>query len=321
MNTSIETILEINTHTNADKLELAKVLGYQCVVPKGIYQVGDKIIFIKPDSVLPKDKEWAEPFLKFTPKRTKAIQLRGEWSEGIIMPIPSWIIDGDLDAQLEVTHYEPPIPTDINVIRNSLPFNIPKTDEERFENIYDDLPFGEIVDVTLKIDGQSCSYYYDIESDTFGVLTRGMELKEDALNKYTTHIGKSFNKDAFMEYCKKHNTSLCIRGESYGEGIQSMKHNPHSKEKCNIAFFSVYNITKRKYEMKGDEHYYQEVCEEIGLPQVPLLEESVILTSELIEKYSMKMERLEGVDYFEGVVVKGRNFSFKVINKIYDSLK
>lgn len=47
-----------------------------------------------------------------------------------------------------VVHYEPP-PQDLQA-KGFLPKNIGKTDEIRWENLIDELPFEETVDVTPK---------------------------------------------------------------------------------------------------------------------------------------------------------------------------
>jgi RNA ligase (TIGR02306 family) len=82
---SIELISEINCHPNADKLDLAKVLGYTCIVEKGKYKMGDAVVLIQPDTVLP-NEPWAEMFKK-RGNRVKAIRLRGHFSFGIVMPL------------------------------------------------------------------------------------------------------------------------------------------------------------------------------------------------------------------------------------------
>ncbi len=50
---TIELIKEIKPIEGADKIELAFVLGFQAIIPKGIYSVDEKIVFIQPDTVLP----------------------------------------------------------------------------------------------------------------------------------------------------------------------------------------------------------------------------------------------------------------------------
>lgn len=55
---SIQTILEINPIEGADNIVVATVLGWHCVVKKGEFNVGDKIIYIEVDSILPATPEF-----------------------------------------------------------------------------------------------------------------------------------------------------------------------------------------------------------------------------------------------------------------------
>lgn len=324
---SVEKIKEVIAHPNADRLDLVKILGYQLVTEKGLYQAGDFVIYIQPDTVLPA-QPWAETYRKYSPKRVKAVRLRGEWSDGIAVPLenvgfgdnPEWFEGRDLSDLIGVVKYEPPVPQELNAIGH-LPFGIPKTDEERWENLKEEeLQYGELADITLKVDGQSCSFYYNIEEDKFGCLGRTLEFDTDAQNNYTAHINKLNIKDKLINYCKKHNVSLCLRGESYGQGIQAFEANPHSKKQKNIAFFSVYNITDRKYERKNDAFYFINVCEELNFPTVDVVEKNIVLSPELINKYSQELKELRG-QLFEGVVVNTTQNSYKIINKNYDSNK
>ena len=242
---SFEKITQLIPHPNADRLDLVKILGFQCVTQKGLYKEGDEVIFVQPDTILP-DSEWAVEYKKYSPKRIKAIKLRGEFSEGVIIPlslvneffkeIP--IIGQDCSHELGIIKYDPPVPQDLDAI-GFLPYGIGQTDEERWENI-ENIPFGEIVDLTLKVDGQSCTYYYNVNEKKFGVCGRKLEFKPESSNNYTLHIPKI--KDKLINFCEENNVSLAIRGESYGQGIQSGKHNPHSKLSKSFACFSVFNI-------------------------------------------------------------------------------
>lgn len=51
-----------------------------------------------------------------------------------------------------------------------------------------------------------------------------------------------------------------------------------------------------------------------------ILERGVPLTQELINKYDHELETING-KMFEGVVVNGKDFSFKISNKNYDAKK
>ncbi len=88
---TIERISEILPHSNADKLLIAKVRGYNIIVPKDKYSVGDVVVLIHPDSILP-SAPWAETFKKYAPKRIRAIKIRGEFSFGIIVS-PNEVFD------------------------------------------------------------------------------------------------------------------------------------------------------------------------------------------------------------------------------------
>jgi hypothetical protein len=210
------------------------------------------------------------------------------------------------------------------------------------ENIVSVLPIGETVDVTLKVDGQSWSAYYKLDQDAFGVLGRTMEYKLECGNRYTAQIDRYGIEEKLREFGQKHNVSICIRGESYGEGVQNFTHNPHAKEKAGLALFSVYLIDEHRYARKGDPFYVDIVAAELGLPTVEFIERDVVLTEELIQKYSIGIDKINGKP-FEGVVINHGAYvkpktiqtpdgdkvvdykynpgSFKIINKNYDSKK
>ena len=326
---TIEEIVEIFPHPDptVEKLEIARVLNFTCVVSKGSYQVGERVILIQPDSVLP-DKPWTEPYKKFSKSRTRAIKIRGFISFGIIEkldlldtlgePEYQYSIGTDVTELLGITKYNPPAPQDLQA-KGNLPFSICKTDESNWEGIRNlNNYLGKTIDVALKVDGQSCSFYY--KDGQFGVLGRTLEYKPDTENKYTSHISRYDLYNKLSLYCDTHKVNLVLRGESYGQGIQNLKNNPHSKLPLNIAFYSVWLIDEMRYAGKGEKHYFVNVCKELDLPTVDILEEDVILTKELIEKYDRGIDKVNDQP-FEGVVIKGTDFSFKVINKQYDSKK
>ena len=99
---TIEVIHGLASHPNADKLEIAQVLGYQCIVQKGRFYAGEAVVFIQPDSVLP-DKPWFQVF-KAKSNRVKAIRLRGALSQGICYPAePEWVEGQNVAEILGVT--------------------------------------------------------------------------------------------------------------------------------------------------------------------------------------------------------------------------
>ncbi len=343
---SIEQIIEIQPHPDPEvtQLEIAKVLGYECVVKKDYYKINDLVVLIYPDNVLP-DDEWAVSYKKYAPVRVKAIKLRSFISFGIIVDIatipalkditdisPESKISKDVAEIIGVTKYEGP--TDISCCpyakkgsKPELPFGIPTTDENRWQSIrYLSSLMGSIVDVTLKIDGTSSTYYYIRSEDMFGATSRSLDLALDKENVYTNNIAKYDIENKLKKYCIENEVDLCIRGESYGHKIQNYNKNPYCKMKNDIFFFSVYNLTEKHYEHKGSKHYFINVCKELGLPTVPIIEENVELTKVLINRYDSELklithDKCPKGETFEGVVIKGPKWSFKIINKHYDMNK
>ncbi len=113
----IAEILSIQPHPNADRLELATVKGWNCVVPKGEFKAGDSCIYIPIDSVLPETIEakifGADSKIKLTNRRVKTIKLRGAISQGLIVAPSTFDLERtktgtDVTKTLGVTKYEPP---------------------------------------------------------------------------------------------------------------------------------------------------------------------------------------------------------------------
>ena len=322
---TLETIKEVIPHPNADRLELIQILGYQCVSEKGLHKAGDRVIYVQPDNILPDNLEWAEGFRKYAPSRIKAIRLRGEYSEGILVkPSAVGMADNFVMAHedgtewatdLGIVKYEPPL-VDCGTAKAGLPFSIPKTDEERWENIPEHhIPFGATCDVTLKIDGTSTTFAYNHQTDEFFICGRTTTFQDNSDNKFA-FINEKYG---IEDKLRKTGLSLVIRGETYGTGIQGLKKNPHAKLPKDFACYSVYQIGQG-YHRIGSPFYFSNLCKELDIPTVPIIEQSVKLTPGLIQHYSTGIEKLDG-SYLEGVVINHERGSFKIINKYYDSKK
>ena len=101
----------------ADRIQLASVLGWKCIVKKGEFKAGDLAVYIEIDSILP---EWPEfEFLREKKFRIKTWKLNkfGVISQGILFPVdilPAYDSrnppkeDDDVTKILGVTKYEQP---------------------------------------------------------------------------------------------------------------------------------------------------------------------------------------------------------------------
>lgn len=115
---SVQIIKEINKIEGADNIVVATILGWECVVKKGDFEVGDFCVFVEIDSVLPDRPEFE--FMRPRKFKVKTIRLRGQISQGIAFPLtilhmanpnldvlPLAVEDQDLTEILGITKWDP----------------------------------------------------------------------------------------------------------------------------------------------------------------------------------------------------------------------
>ncbi|MBP6640991.1 MAG: RNA ligase (ATP), partial [Bacteroidia bacterium] len=218
---SIQRIKDLAPIPGADAIEKATVLGWQLVVKKGEFQIGDLAVYCEIDSLLPDRPEFE--FLKARGMRIRTIRLRGEISQGIcfplsVLPAGTEIAEGaDVTDILEITKYEPPIPASLaGVMKGGFPSFIPKTDETRVQVLQEllDKFTGTLCYVTEKLDGSSVTYY--LKDDEFGVCSRNLELLESDENS----LWKVARMLKVEEKLRALGGNHALQGEIVGEGIQ-----------------------------------------------------------------------------------------------------
>jgi RNA ligase (TIGR02306 family) len=308
---SIRTIKEIRPHTNADSLELAIVDGWQVVVKKDEFKVGDSVVYFEVDSVLPVqeqyeflrkccyvNREWVEGF------RLKTIKLRGEISQGLVLPCTYDVPEGtDVTELLGVKKWEPPVPAQLSgLIKGNFPSFIPKTDQERIQNLPEIFSDKESEwEVTLKLDGSSMTVYW--LDDGMHVCSRNLELKLEQEGNTFVETAKR----VFPEYPMYFN-HLAIQGELMGPGIQG---NREQLDKHYFYVYDIYDINEHRY-LPYDQR--EEFCRAHNLLHVPVI---------AIDKVTDLQDMLNKADIpsinnpiAEGVVWKRMDGekSFKVIN-------
>lgn len=82
---SIQKVIGIRPIEGADKIEVCQVLGWECVVKRGEFKVGDLVVYCEIDSVMPEKAEFE--FLRERKFRIKTIKLRKQVSQGIVFPL------------------------------------------------------------------------------------------------------------------------------------------------------------------------------------------------------------------------------------------
>jgi len=81
----VETVSSIKPVENAEKIELATILGFEVITKKDEFRVGDTALYIEVDSKVPELPCFE--FLRPRNFKIKIIRLRGTFSYGIIFPL------------------------------------------------------------------------------------------------------------------------------------------------------------------------------------------------------------------------------------------
>lgn len=97
--------VEAITPMNADRLECAHIGGWHCVVGKGEFNVGDPAVYFEIDSQLPEVEPFLSmEFLKSKHFKIKSQKIRGEISQGLLMPVSTfgWEMVEDCDKVIVI---------------------------------------------------------------------------------------------------------------------------------------------------------------------------------------------------------------------------
>jgi hypothetical protein len=243
--------------------------------------------------------------------RLRSIKLRKQLSQGLIMPlsevvaghcaVEDWNSDREwptpdrkhyvcaqcqykFDAFLEgfdlteflgVQLYEKPIPNQLaGRIRGNFPHFIRKTDQERVQNLVNDIQHshidGDLYEVTIKLDGSSMTVYNKTDEDGNayqGVCSRNWDLDANQEDE---------RKNAFWECAKLHRLTDIVRqmkedtgidyalqGELMGPGVQD---NREGLKQLEFFLFDIWDIDNQCYlSVQGRRH----LAMKYGIQHVP----------------------------------------------------
>jgi len=323
---SIRVISDIKPIEGADMIELAIVDGWKVVVAKNVgHKVGDTVVYCEIDSFLP-IREKFEFLRKSSYKkmgdqegfRLKTIKLRGQVSQGLILPMSvfgdfGWTAYEGLDVteRLGIVKYEPPIPAELSgKVKGLFPSFLRKTDEERVQNLTKEYEqyksLGRKFYVTEKLDGSSATFYY--KDGVFGVCSRNLELLETEGNTFWK-VARELDLENKM---RDFGVNISLQGELIGEGIQG---NPYKIKGQTVKFFNLFDIDLHVYHSLA---HLDRALGIMGLKMVPIVDEFFNLpeTMEELLKYAEDKSILNSNFDREGVVIRSndRTISFKVIS-------
>lgn len=353
----IEIINNIEPIENADFIVKATVNGWNVVVKKDEFAVGDYCVFFEIDSFLPNEEVFSflgeDKLKEYNGRkgyRLKTQKMRGVVSQGLALPLrlfPKFYGEGqgeDLTERLDVIKYDVQIADKSGGLlagntAGRFPDFLPKTDQERIQNKmnyftkYEGIGFEE----TLKLDGSSMTCY-KVKKE----LTKFQEF----VNKYSMKfLKKEFYKSVHFGVCSRNlelkrpengttsdfwyaaekyrieNTlpvGYAVQGELIGPKIQK---NHEKVQDIEFYVFDIFNITEQRY---LSPHERKLMMKELSpLKHVPIINERV----EIFNEYKTLEDLLKRVDtesMNKGTISEGRvyksydgKFSFKCINNRY----
>ena len=278
---SVQRIWKIEPIEGADRIELAHVLGWQCVVNKGQFQEMDPAVYFEVDSFLPIAPEYE--FLRATSYRKtdimgegfrlRTMKFRGQISQGLLLPVSAFSaiptdaeVGTDVTELLEVKKWEieERITTGGTMI-GTLPYDIPHTDETRVQaepeliQAFAGLPYY----ISTKMDGSSHSV--GIDENGFHVTGHNYEYKDDGKSPFYELV-KSMGLQAKMEAFAADNKlrAFTIQGELCAPGIQ--------KNRLKLTKPVWYVFTIRENGKRVGLTRMLELCEKLQLESVPIEE-------------------------------------------------
>jgi RNA ligase (TIGR02306 family) len=320
---TIQKVKQISAIPDSDFLELAHIMGWQCVVKKGEFQAGDSGIYYEVDSFLPLDERYE--FLRNTSYRDNAdngqgfrirtVKMRGQLSQGLLLPLAKFpelegrVEGDDVTEKLNVKKwYIPETAAAGGTIIGERPYGIPASDEIRIQSSLElldslkDKPYY----ITTKMDGTSGIVYFI--DGKIGCCSRNKEIKDEESALYWSPVYKYGLKEKLFRLGR----NLVLTGEICGPGIQ--------KNRLRLASIEWYVFDVKDWDSQKYLPYEEacKLCVDLGIPVVPLEErgENFDYTLEqLLERAKGKYP--SGLDK-EGIVVRDslapKAVSFKVLN-------
>jgi len=266
----MQVVGKVSPIEGADRIERAKVGGWEVVIAKGSFHDGDYVVFYEPDTFMPVD----DPRYAFLAERGNVKQmevegkpvtghvlrtsrLRGVYSQGLALDPHEVIPDVPeehyadlyrnkvrLDKMVGVCEYDPGIVMSAEFIGPYDPAIGPQTDAERIQNVEEDV--FDLIKRTdyfasVKVDGSSTSMVYDPRHSRVRVFSHRRELDP------TKGIGKAMWQAAeakgLQAWCAEH-PGITLQMELLGPKFNC---NRLGFKENRLMLFSMWDMANCRY--------------------------------------------------------------------------
>ena len=346
---TVQTIDEVTAHPNADRLDVARIGGWQIVVGKGQHKAGEQVAYIPEQALileLLQKRLGVEGRLAGSKKnRVKAIKLRGVLSQGLVLPLKEghlthpetnekkpFKVGDDVTAFLNITKYEPPVPMHIAGEMYASPLKLPRYDVENWKSNPEAIPPGTPVLITEKLHGTlSMVVFYgeEVIISSKGLAAKDMALKQSDKNLYhrviTPHLSRI---KSALQAQQLESLAFGVIGEIVGPRVQDLQYG-HTKPEFYLFEVIVQPTEQSPWEY-ADFKAVQSLAQSIGLKAVPLIGETTCPGPNDIERANKLADgktAIPNADHIrEGVVlrtpkearnVKGERLLRKIVSGAY----
>lgn len=315
----------IEKHPNADKLDICTVKGWNCITGLNQYKIGDKVVFVPPDSIIPDNliEKYNLTYLK-NGGRVGTTKLRGYISQGLILNVPegNYKVGQDVAKELGITKWQPP-ECSYNPNSNGKPTKKKQnplfdkyTDIENIKNYNNIFTPEDKVVITEKIHGSNwrasnLPIYLGHQNIIKRIFNKIKSLFTDKYEfvygshnvqlTYTNRRNCYYGEDVYGKVAEKYNMKniipkdYIVYGEVYGNKIQDLT---YGLSDIDLVIFDV------KYKGKYlPFEAFMDFCEKRNLPVAPVLYVGE-WKPELISKFTDGKSALCPKQIKEGIVVK-----------------
>lgn len=353
---SIRRIADIQPIEGADAIVVATVDGWKVVVKKNEFKVGDLALYLEIDSWVPHE---LAPFLSkgqepreyngVKGERLRTIKLRGQVSQGLLLPLSTWAParrpwtiaeegfeeGSDLTEYLNIQKWEAPIPAQLQgQAAGTFPTSlIPKTDQERIQNCFGEIQKRAKRFTTEKVwnaETQTLEEHPVVVPEDFKEPTYEVTMKLDGssctifrwegeLRVCSRNLELKINEEnkdnSFVAMALKIGDRIpegyAVQGELMGPGIQG---NREGFTEHKFFVFDVFNIYKHEYLHPSVRKTF---CLDHLLTHVPILHKMITAPASVEEGLAIAEGPSINHKIREGLVWKCNedpSFSFKTIS-------
>jgi len=284
---TVQTIQSVDRHPDADRLDVIKILGTQCVTGAGDHTPGEKVLYFPADMMIPEsvaEELGVKKYLKHVrwngkkvQSRIAACRLRGVPSFGFVIPCDQRMeVDTDVTTIYQGEKYEPPtVLSNLPGVISGKRFQLEPGDFTKYTNIqhywrypgvFSEFGDDEQVVITEKIHGTNSRVGVLFEGDEWVYAAGSHKVRWMQCNeafRYWRPLDNEGMLSMLAELCGEC-ANVIVYGEIFGSGVQDLDYGVEGD-----VGYRVFDIKINTVFLDWTD--VQAHCLKHGVPTVPVL--------------------------------------------------